>query len=380
MKPAVRKPILTLHAWVGLIGGVVLLVVALSGAVLVFRPQLERRMDPDRFIVPAGSVRLPIDQLTARARAVHPAGELESVRFYGDPTMPLLVLFSTKEYVHLNPYTGAVLGTRKRYGEGFGWVEGLHKYLTLDPAIGENVNGSLAFVFAGLMLTGVVLWWPATRRALKAGLTLNRKLSGRPWNLNLHKTSGAYAAAILLFSALSGIPIAFDSTRAVLNFITGSGNQLPPSPRPASAAPFVGFDAVESQIAALMPHARETYIALPKSGLVTSYAIAADAPHPNARSYVWTDAATGHVVRYLAYAQATRGYRLYSWLLSLHTGVAGGWTVKLLLLFGTLSVPVLAYTGLLSYLRRKSRAPATAAVRAPRAAGNASTAVADPVK
>lgn len=365
MTPAVRKPLLTVHTWVGILTSIVLLIVAMSGAVLIFRTALERRMDPDRFIVPAGGQRLSIDALVARACAAHPAGELQSVRFYGDPTMPLLVLFSTKEYVHMNPYTGAVLGTRSRYGEGFGWVEGLHKYLLLDPDTGPTVNGTFAFIFAGLFLTGLVLWWPATRRALKAGLTFNRKLKGRPWNLNLHKTLGFYVAAILLFSAVTGIFIAFDGTRVALDVITFSNAQTPPTETSPSARPFAGFDAVERQIERLMPHARETYIALPKLGLVTSYAIAADAPHPNARSYVWLDGATAAVVRFTPYAQASRGYRLYLWLLSLHTAVAGGWVTKLLLLLATLSVPVLTYSGVMSYVRRKARQSGPATVRHP---------------
>lgn len=370
MSPTFRKPLLTLHTWVGLIAGIVLLTVALSGTVLIFRTQLERRMDPDRFIVPVGAQRLSIDGLAARARAAHPAGELQSVRFYGDPTMPLLVLFSTKEYVHMNPYTGAVLGTRARYGEGFGWVEGLHKYLTLDPDTGTNVNGTFGFIFAGLFLSGVVLWWPATRRALKAGLTFNRKLKGRPWNLNLHKTLGFYVAAILLFSSITGIFIAFDSTRVALNVITASTEQKPPVPAPRPATAFVGFDAIERQVARLMPNARETYIPMPKQGLVPAYAIAADAPHPNARSYVWIDGGTADLVRFSPYAQASRGYRLYLWLLSLHTAVAGGWAMKLLLLIATLSVPVLAYSGLMSYLRRKARQTAPAALRRPATGSN----------
>jgi uncharacterized iron-regulated membrane protein len=355
MKPAIRKPLLTFHVWIGLTAGLVLLVVAVSGAALIFRTQLERRLDPQRFIIPAGAARLSLDELAARARTAHPAAELESVRFYADSTMPLLVLFSNKEFVHLNPHTGEVLGIRQRYGEGFGWIEGLHKYLTLEPDVGENVNGSFAFVFAGLVLAGLALWWPATRRALKAGLTLNRKFTGRPWHLNLHKTLGVYTALVILFSAVSGIPIAMDSTRSVLYFFTGSKQDSPPPPPATAAAKFAGFEAVARRIDSVMPGARETYIALPQNGLVVSYAIAADAAHPNARSYVWLDAGTAAIVRYAPYAHTSAGYQLYYWILSLHTGVTGGLAVKLLLLAGALSVPVLAYTGIASYLRGKSR-------------------------
>jgi vanillate O-demethylase ferredoxin subunit len=358
MKPALRTPLLTFHLWTGITVGLVFMVVALSGAALIFRTKLERALDPQRFMVTPGDHRLPIDDLVARAKAAHPGPEFLSVRFWSDPTAPFTALFSDKKYVHLNPYTGAVLGVRARYGEGFGWIEGLHKYLLLEPGLGENVNGTFAFIFVALLSTGIVLWWPATRRALVAGLTFNRKLSGRPWNLNLHKTIGIYAALVLSFSALSGIPISFESTRAVLDAITFSKRDELPVAVPGQKIPFAGFDAAERQINYLMPNARETYIPLPKKGLVASYAIAADAPHPNARSYVYLDPAA-NVARYTPFAQASAGYRLYYWMLSLHTAVTGGWVVQLLLLFATLSVPVLAWTGVASYLRRKAR------VRAP---------------
>lgn len=274
--------------------------------------------------------------------------------------MPFMALFSDQVYVHVNPHTGEVLGARKRYGEGFGWIEGLHKYLFFNPTTGENVNGSFAFAYLGLIVAGLVLWLPATRKALKAGLTLNPRLKGRPWNLNLHKTVGIYAALLLLFSASTGIPIAFESTRVVLDLATGSKRDLPPAAPAHRPGPFVGFEALARKIGALMPNAQETYIALPKAGLVSSYAIAADAPHPNARSYVWFNPVTGTVVRFAPYAGTSAGYRLYYWLISLHTAVAGGPVVSLLLLFGTLSVPVLAWTGVSSYLRRKARRTASA--------------------
>ncbi len=359
MKPALRTPLLTFHLWTGLTVGLVFMVVALSGAALIFRSSLERKLDPKRFIVAPGAQRRPIDDLVARAKAAHPGPEFLSVRCWSDPTAPFTALFSDKQYVHLNPYTGEFLGARQRYGEGFGWIEGLHKYLTLESDLGERVNGTFAFVFAALLLTGVVLWWPATRRALVAGLTLNPRLSGRPWQLNLHKVIGAYAAVVLLISALTGIPIALDSTRVVLDVITFSKRDVAPAAPVGATIPFAGFDAAERQIRYLMPNARETYIPMPKKGLVASYAIAADAEHPNARSYVYLDPAA-NVVRYTPFPQASPGYRLYYWLLSLHTSVTGGWFVRLLFLLATLSVPVLTWTGVASYLKRKSRSRAAA--------------------
>lgn len=336
-----------------MICGLVLVFIAVTGAGLVFRESWERPLDPARFVVAAGAERMNVDQLVARAQAFRPQAELESVRYYGEPTAPFLVYFKDKHYVHLNPYTGAVLGLRARYGDGFGWVEGLHKYLVFSPSeLGEKVNGTFAVVFAVIILTGLVLWWPATRRALRAALTLNRELRGRPRQLNRHKVFGFYAGLVLLISAVTGLPIAFDAVKASLYPITGSAKA--PLPAASARGQPIGFEAVARQLAVLVPGARESYIPLPKNGLVASYAIAADGPHLVARSYAWFDGTTGKLLRFQPFAEAPRGFRLYYWMMALHMGAVGGWVWKLILLLGAIAVPVLAWTGVASYQARRA--------------------------
>jgi uncharacterized iron-regulated membrane protein len=250
-----------------------------------------------------------------------------------------------------------VLGLRPRYGDALGWVEGLHKYLRLRPALSEPVVGTVALVFVVIILTGIVLWWPATRRALKAGLTLNRKLSGRPWNLSLHKTASIYVALIVLVSAVTGAPVAL---KWIQRSLTAAEATSPAAPK--GGKDFVGLDVIARNLDALMPAAHDIYIPLPKKGLVKSYAIAAGAPHANARSYVWFNPADGAVLRFTPYARAGTGFRLYYWMLSLHTGQIGGWLAQILLSLGALAVPVLVYTGVASYLQRKFRRSAPAPV------------------
>ncbi len=356
-----RKVLLPFHLWAGLTLGLVLVVMAVSGVVLVYRNQLQPRLHPRLFVVTPGATRLPADDLVARARAAHPAAEVESVRFYGDPTAPFLVYFTNKDYVHLNPYTGEVLGVRPRYGVSLGWVEGLHKFLQLNPSVGEAITGYTSMVFALVIISGLVLWWPATRRALTAGLTLNRKLTGRPWNLNLHKVVGVYAAVVLLVSAVTGVPISLDWTKRALYAVTGSTQFAPPARKTEAAAPFAGFTASARTVAAQYPAARETYLPLPQDGLVPAYVIEADAAHPNARSYIWLDPATAQSIKATPFRLAPFGRRLYYWMMSVHTGVWGGPVVPLILLLGALCVPALAYTGTASYLRRRSGRTAAAA-------------------
>lgn len=351
MTPRTRKLLLWLHTWTGLVVGGIVTCSAVTGALLVLRPRLERALDPDVWVVRARERRVPLDEIVANAEKANPGGVFESLRFFGDPTLPVLVYFEDERFVHVDPYTGAVLGIRRRYGDGFGWLAGLHKYLHLPHKIGEPITGVAAGVFSFVALTGAVLWWPSTRRALLAGLTLQRRLTGRAWQLNLHRTIGAYVAVILFFSAATGCLIDFELLR---------GAAPRPAPPADPGASFVGFEALAARWREVAPDAREVLIAAPARGMVSTYAIAADAPHPNARSYLWFHRGTGTVLGERPHAAAPLGYRLHYWLVSLHLALVGGSVWATLLFLGAASVPLLGYTGLSSYLARKRKtAPAS---------------------
>jgi len=352
MNISFRKAALQVHLWAGLAIGLVLGAQGISGAILAWRTPLDRVINRQLYVVAPGGLQLSYADLTARAQAARPGAELEHLRASAVADAPVMVGFTDDIYVHLNPYDGTVLGLRARWGDALGWVEGMHKYLRLRPAIGEPIIGSVALVFIVIILTGIVLWWPATRRALRAGLTLNWKLTGRAWNLSLHKTASIYVALIVFVSAVTGAPIALKWLQRAF-----TASDTPPPVASQSEKRFVGFDVIARNLDALMPAAHDFYIPLPKKGLVKTYAIAADAPHPNARSYAWFNAADGAVLRFTPYAETGVGFRLYYWMLSLHTGQIGGWLAQVILSLGALSVPLLVYTGAASFLQRKFRRP-----------------------
>jgi uncharacterized iron-regulated membrane protein len=356
MNHGVRKGLIRIHVWSGLTIGLLLLGVALTGAILAWRPQLEKKTSAALFTVTPGQAKLPADQLAAIAQAAHPGAPLESIHYYGDPTMPFFAYFSDKIFVHVNPYTGVVIGSRPRYGDFFGWLEGFHKFLHLLPAIGEPIMGTDAIVLTVVIVVGLVLWWPASRRALRAGLTVNGKLSGRPWHLNVHKVVGVYAALVLLASALTGIPNSLEWAKALLYPLTGTTAMDPPHPKVIPPG-FAGFTAMAAQLDRLVPNAEESFIPEPKNGVVASYAVGAGAVHPYARSYLYLNPPDAAVLRFSPYAQASAGFRLYFWALAFHTGLIGGWPVQLILCLGALAVPALLFTGLNSYLKRKKGTP-----------------------
>ena len=356
MKPTLRRWFLSLHLWIGLTLGLFIVSQAISGSILDWRPQIEPLISSRLLVVEPGGVRQSLDVLVARARAAHPTSELDYVRQFKDPTASVFIRFTNKDFVYLNPYTAEVLGMRNRYGHFFGWLEGFHRFLMLDQKVGQPIIGTIAGIFAVSIICGMALWWPASRKALRAGLTFNPVLTGRARSLNWHKTLGAYAGVILLFSSLSGMPQGLEWVKSTIYAVTGTEKDLVPKFKKASAGEFVGMELMAKKIQALVPAAREMLIHFPMEGMVEAFAIPTDAPHPNARSMIWMNQANPAEVEFLPYDKSSLGTRLIFWALSLHMGLVGGVTVQILLFLGALSVPVLAYTGIASYLKRRASA------------------------
>jgi hypothetical protein len=76
MPTLIRKAILPLHRWAGLTLGLLMAWLALTGAAMVFAPQLRSMVDHQLQVVPACTQSLPLDALIDRARAAHIGGTL----------------------------------------------------------------------------------------------------------------------------------------------------------------------------------------------------------------------------------------------------------------------------------------------------------------
>jgi vanillate O-demethylase ferredoxin subunit len=105
-----------------------------------------------------------------------------------------------------------------------------------------------------------------------------------------------------------------------------------------------------------VPQAETLTLILPRKpgDAVEAGVIERGAPHPNAKTIVFMDAFTAEVLRFQPYATSSRGNRTRAWLQSLHMGYIGGVAGQVVLFLGVLAVPVLGYTGIRSWLRRRA--------------------------
>jgi len=76
-----------IHLYLGLVSGLFLVVVCLTGTILVFEEEFEHALNHERYFVAAAATpRLSLAQLTNAVRAAKPKAKINGIKVYADPT------------------------------------------------------------------------------------------------------------------------------------------------------------------------------------------------------------------------------------------------------------------------------------------------------
>ncbi len=199
------------HFYAGLFVMPFLIVLALTGTLYCFQPQIEPLLYPQRLIVePRATPPLAADALLERARTAMPAQAVAltarvSSRADRSAEFVFRLPSGDKESVYVNPYDGAVLGTLSVERRFMQIDRMLHRKLLLGKP-GELLM-ELAACWTLVMLgTGVAMWWPSGSANWRAALWPRLSLRGRPLWRSVHAVFGIWLAAGALAFVLSGLP------------------------------------------------------------------------------------------------------------------------------------------------------------------------------
>ena len=363
-----RQLLTRLHLIVGCVAAPFLIVLGVTGAALVFEPQLVDLLDPALMRVAPREHPLTIAQLTARVAPSVPGGALIDVGLPADASHSALLVFALPQpksdpvALFVDPYDGRVLGNANRASTLVSSVHQFHTHL-LAGKKGQAVVISAGLALLFLSITGLILWWPG--KIFRVRWTAR----GRRVVLDLHNALGAYSWIFLLTFSLTAIVIHWDGPAArMFGSLTGTGAGRPmPPPRADCAVPPVGADSILAVAARAEPGARATGVSLPTSDNTRSRVnmkYPGDGT-PAGRTIVVVDGCTGAV----AYQQSTRsaplGYKMARmWNREIHTGDILGWPTRLLACIFSLSLPLMAITGPLIWWSRRRRERARAVVDA----------------
>jgi uncharacterized iron-regulated membrane protein len=203
-----RKRIWQIHSWLGLITGLALVLIGLTGSVLVFHRDITRTLHPE-IVQRTSSIdepRLPLSQMIAQVESAHPDYWVRGwLLYHGEMARDKVYLTPHADseawhIQHVDPATGHISGPPVALHDTlYGWFVDLH-YNFFAEDLGMAITAFLSLVFIALSLTGLYLY----RTFFKTVFRLRWSQSWRIFSSDLHKAVGISSLPFNLLFGLTG--------------------------------------------------------------------------------------------------------------------------------------------------------------------------------
>ncbi len=195
------------HFFAGLLILPFMITMAVTGAIYIFREEVDRLVHADFMqVTPDEGRRLAPSEIIAAALAVQPGLAVK----YTDPAHDGLSTEITVQpeagtamAVYVDQYTGEVLEVRPDRST-FAWtVRYLHsfRYFGPTPRMWIEIVGGWSIL---LVLTGVYLWWPRGRR--EGVISVRGPVRKRVFWRDTHAVTGILVGGFIVFLAVTGMP------------------------------------------------------------------------------------------------------------------------------------------------------------------------------
>ena len=358
-----RDKFLFVHRWLGITAGIVFGIASLTGAILVYEPELDRLLNAGRFPITPGQIE-PAALDAAVAAAVGDA-TLRGVR-WPTPRRPVFSIDIREDgrgrEILLDPGTGSVIEPTRGENRVIRGIRRVHTQLFAGRPGKLVLEISCYAALIGL-LTGAVLWWPGIRK-MASGLLIRLRRGTYILNYDLHQSTGILFLPLLFVLTLTGVMI------PMAGFSEAVGRMV----MPGSEGPR-GFPEVKSNAgtpAAIGPSiARLVITAQRMTGIAQVESIAfpdADDGVIEIRVGAGRPLEAGHIVRVLIDQQSgdvlqVRDTRALdpavrfarSGVYNIHVGAVGGSFVRFLWFIACVVGFVLMLTGLVVWWMKRTR-------------------------
>jgi len=370
-----RRLFLRIHRWIGLLLGAVIVLVGLSGSILSYRQDIDEFLNASmmKVAVPANPAYRPLNEILTAAKAVIPQGALvERLRMPRHPGAAAAVTYATDGddldtyfwEVFVDPYTAVVKGQRvylhgdNQLSQPFIRILVAFHWTLLLGFNNAYILGAIGISLFFSVLIGLYLWWPANGN-WRQGLKIKWGATPERVAFDVHRTIGAYYAAIFLVMIATGVGMIFKpATRSAVMLFS----QLRPDPVFGKSTPIPGkapIDIEEAAAAAnrVFPDGKLHWILLP-SGPDAVYVVGKrDFGEPNKTitfRNVGVDQYSGEIRHVQDRNTYTAGEKFMEWLFPLHSGEAFGELGRPFILLIGLGPLILYVSGFLRW-RHKSR-------------------------
>lgn len=218
-----------LHLWLGLLSGLFVCFLGITGCILAFEREIENITQPYRFAKVEQRAKIAPSQLKKIADQALPGKHAHSVGYQVGKASQVVYFAENPSYywiVFLNPYTGEVLKVKNMDDDFFRIVIMGHYYLWLPPDIGQPILATATLMFLFLLISGLILWWPKNKAASKKRFSIKWNAKWKRVNYDLHNVLGFYMTWILIFIAITGLVMGFQWFAKSVYWISSGGEPM----------------------------------------------------------------------------------------------------------------------------------------------------------
>lgn len=383
-----RKIFRNIHLWLSVPFGILITLICFSGAALVFEKEVMELCHRELYFVKkVEAAPLPMEQLMTKVAATLPDNvSVTGVNISSDPERAYQVTLSKprRASMYVDQYTGEITGKYER-APFFNFMFRMHRWLLdsmkQDGGIfwGKMIVGTSTLMFVFVLISGVVVWWPRTRKALKNSLKIVANKGWRRFWYDLHVAGGMYALVFLLAMALTGLTWSFQWYRT--GFYKTFGVEVQPSMGHGNAAanstakggkregkpegregrgahrysPYTNWQQVYEQLAEANPDYKQISV----SDGSASVAVPRFGNQRGTDRYKFNPR-NGEITETTLYKDLDNSGKIRGWIYSVHVGSWGGMLTRILTFVAALIGASLPLTGYYLWIRKKiKRRPAS---------------------
>lgn len=375
MEEIMKKIFRQIHLWLSVPFGLIIALICFSGAMLVFENEVVELTRHELYYVKkVETVPLSVDRLLEEVELTLPDSvSVTGISIFPDPERTWQVNLSRphRASMYVDPYTGEIKGKYERPAF-FVTMFRLHRWL-LDSMraedgvfLGKMIVGFSTLLFVVVLISGIVIWWPRTRKALKNSLSISVGRGFRRFWYDLHVAGGMYALLFLLAMALTGLTWSFGWYRtgfykvfgvevqqggahggAALRGGRGSGQS---GKNASHSSSYVCWQQVYEQLALNNPGYKQITL----SDGVANVSFNTFGNQRASDRYTFNPR-SGKIDEVVLYKDAEKAGKIRGWIYSVHVGSWGGMLTRLLTFIAALIGATLPLTGYYLWIKRSWR-------------------------
>jgi uncharacterized iron-regulated membrane protein len=354
----VRKLLYKAHLYVGLLLGSFFLLLALTGSLLVFYPEIDLWINPQIQAKPISANIISIDEVIKKLRTEYP--NLKSgwrIEMPLQEGFPIFARYLTPEQqnkavfapmvVSINPSNLEITSARV-WGDYFvTWVFDLH-YQLLMGKVGKTIVVIIGLLLAFDLLVGIYLWFPKSRKAWRHALTFKTNAHTMRNNYDIHKLTGVFGLLLLLTLAVTGAMLGrADWFNPIINRFSLLDSHTPLPLEDGLHTP-ISADAAVAIAKSVYPQAELRWVYTPNTPNDYYQLRLHQAGEPGRRfpkTIVWINPFSAEIAYTKKPETFTWGDIILAWLHPLHNGEAFGLVGRWLAFSSGLLIVILCWTG-----------------------------------